>query len=74
MKTSTSIYIKIFLAFYAVFIIFIGTLTLGLVILFDGILFLISVTCSVLYIGYLKTRSIFELTILDRNEPMQYKD
>ena len=67
MKTSTSIYIKLFLALYAGFITFIGTLSLSVMIFFDGVFWIISVTSSVCYIIYLKTRSVIELTILDRN-------
>ena len=68
LETITSLLLKIFLAFYAIFIIFVGTMSLTYVIIFDGIFWIISVFSSACYISYIKTRSVIELTILDRNK------
>ena len=67
LETRTSLILKIFLTVYAIFIILVGNLSLTYVIILDGMFWIISVSCSACYIYHIKTRSVIELTILDRN-------
>ena len=66
MKLSTSILIKLFLLIYAAFILFIGTLSLSIILIIDTFFLIVSISSSVFYIFYLMTRSVIEQTNLDR--------
>ena len=68
MKASTSLCIKIFLVIYAGIITSFGLLSATAVAVFDTFFASLSFTSSICYIFYLNTRSIIELTLLDRNE------
>ncbi len=67
MNQSASVWIKLFLAVYAGLIIFIGKFQAHIHFIFDTFFMLISIVASVLYISYLNTRSVIEITVLDRN-------
>ena len=66
MNQLASVGIKIFLAVYAGLINFIGKFQAYIHVIFDTIFMLISIIASVSYIGYLITRSVIEITVLDR--------
>lgn len=72
MNTLTSVCIKILLVIYAGLIASAEFLPIVYIVLADGIFTCISLTASFCYIFYLKTRSIIERTILDRNESCNY--
>ena len=73
MKASTALVIKIFLVIYAGIITLFGTLSSTVVAVFDTFFGLISFTSSICYIFYLNTRSVIELTLLDRYKLIQLK-
>ena len=72
MKASASLCIKIFLVIYAGTIISFGTMSATAVAVCDTIFASVSYTSSICYIFYLNTRSVVELTLLDRDDELLF--
>ena len=73
MKVSTALLLKIFLVMYAGIIASFGTLSSTLVAVVDTFFTTVSVISSICYIFYLNTRSVIELTLLDRYQLILHK-
>lgn len=67
LKISTSIFVKLFFVLYAGLILYIKTFSLSISIIFDTIFLIVSLFSSCCYIIYLKTKSVVETTLLDRD-------